>query len=100
MNLSFPVRERGLKQIYVERNVSRQIVVPRAGTWIETQTGSKKKEILWVVPRAGTWIETDIRSLFVASSEVVPRAGTWIETERSPCFLITIGGRSPCGNVD
>jgi len=33
-----------------------------------------------VVPRAGTWIETDISTTLIKERIVVPRAGTWIET--------------------
>ena len=33
-----------------------------------------------VVPRAGTWIETYSSYEDVMSEIVVPRAGTWIET--------------------
>ena len=38
---------------------------------------------LTVVPRAGTWIETDQNLLEVKNYTVVPRAGTWIETYRA-----------------
>ena len=37
-----------------------------------------------VVPRAGTWIETDDNVWTCGRSAVVPRAGTWIETSRIP----------------
>ena len=34
---SFPVRERGLKRKLPAEDTSQEKVVPRAGTWIETQ---------------------------------------------------------------
>ena len=44
------------------RNVAhrRYLVVPRAGTWIETIVGNYMTFEEWVVPRAGTWIETQL----------------------------------------
>ncbi len=53
-----------------------------------------------VVPRAGTWIETDERKAFTMGNWVVPRAGTWIETYDTEYVYQRDGGRSPCGNVD
>ena len=55
---SFPVRERGLKQLILCDLDSAHIVVPRAGTWIETQLIGLSVRFYIVVPRAGTWIET------------------------------------------
>ena len=85
------------------------IVVPRAGTWIETPASRLLQDQALVVPRAGTWIETtnsDWRILPACMSfpvrerglkllktgpagphtPVVPRAGTWIETTHSNSF--------------
>ena len=78
------------------------LVVPRAGTWIETfdplryagaglsfpvrERGLKRlgfylqAQRLLVVPRAGTWIETCVPACSPELTAVVPRAGTWIET--------------------
>ena len=36
----------------------KKAVVPRAGTWIETETIGISEDGNVVVPRAGTWIET------------------------------------------
>ena len=59
----------------------KEIVVPRAGTWIETMDFEKSMSSVKVVPRAGTWIETYIAFQNDSSFNfVVPRAGTWIET--------------------
>ena len=57
-------------------------VVPRAGTWIETQRSVMPAPDCIVVPRAGTWIETERAGSAEISGRVVPRAGTWIETPR------------------
>ena len=78
---SFPVRERGLKLI---------------GCAIPSTSVS-------VVPRAGTWIETDEVIDMCAGSGVVPRAGTWIETQppdskhplRTPSFPVRERGLKP-----
>ena len=52
--------------------------------WYNCIGKSKKhKGNLWmiaVVPRAGTWIETEWRFVELEGLLVVPRAGTWIET--------------------
>ena len=78
------------------------IVVPLAGTWIETpspecfptdklsfplrERGLKhyfvpaKSSFFNVVPLAGTWIETDPIGETTTVEIVVPLAGTWIET--------------------
>ena len=53
-----------------------------------------------VVPLAGTWIETFMRPLAISSYLVVPLAGTWIETDKTLCYAYSSYGRSPCGNVD
>ena len=79
------------------------LVVPLAGTWIETIENCGRKSRNFVVPLAGTWIETKRRRIgsvrqtesfpsrerglklafilgLLPSSDVVPLAGTWIET--------------------
>ena len=75
---SFPLRERGLKQNILINYDKRSVVVPLAGTWIETKVFS---------------------SLHLSIS-VVPLAGTWIETGCTAKCGMTGSGRSPCGNVD
>ena len=77
---SFPSRERGLKQDLERREQFFSIVVPLAGTWIETQIINIFLTFSIVVPLAGTWIETvEVRST-KHQDLVVPLAGTWIET--------------------
>ena len=76
--MSFPVRERGLKQRKGDLADRQQDVVPRAGTWIETVKGANHG----------------------GRHKVVPRAGTWIETELARLNREDIHCRSPCGNVD
>ena len=66
-----------------------ELVVPRAGTWIETRFFRRALSLgRLVVPRAGTWIETYGARLFNACKTVVPRAGTWIETIINLRYLI------------
>ena len=79
--LSFPSRERGLKQvdnIVGDNNVR---VVPLAGTWIETPVFRLMIDRHPVVPLAGTWIETPKKRSKRQKQTVVPLAGTWIETK-------------------
>ena len=98
------------------------VVVPRAGTWIETTSADRMYHRGGVVPRAGTWIETrqtcrkyskhlsfpvrerGLKQLLQKGGadpdDVVPRAGTWIETYKWLQSLKEIVSRSPCGNVD
>ena len=79
--VSFPLRERGLK---LRKTVSIhpiRVVVPLAGTWIETDFLCGFLEIFRVVPLAGTWIETHCVRFALHVAHVVPLAGTWIETK-------------------
>ena len=78
----------------------RPVVVPRAGTWIETAKERAKEASDAVVPRAGTWIETAGTAHSLLMIGVVPRAGTWIETVSALTALAKVLCRSPCGNVD
>ena len=73
LNMSFPLRERGLK--YIE---DRKMHVPN-----------------FVVPLAGTWIEIAPVILFTAVTVVVPLAGTWIEIIIIPAIRTEDGCRSP-----
>ena len=77
---SFPLRERGLKQAFIAPHLSLDIVVPLAGTWIETNETVIKFFSVFVVPLAGTWIETTAAAGAIGAAAVVPLAGTWIET--------------------
>ena len=56
------------------------VVVPYAGTWIETLSRKSSSFFSNVVPYAGTWIETTEANLYNKQEIVVPYAGTWIET--------------------
>ena len=57
------------------------IVVPYAGTWIETSLNNSAESSDKVVPYAGTWIETNEgKEISLNPGDVVPYAGTWIET--------------------
>ena len=79
--LSFPTRERGLKQKEQAATPDSKEVVPHAGTWIEmamTFQGMAKQN---VVPHAGTWIEIRELSSIADKHLVVPHAGTWIEMQ-------------------
>ena len=76
------------------------VVVPLAGTWIETVQDFISVITPRVVPLAGTWIETESTADGGREKRVVPLAGTWIETLCSECLLRVGRGRSPCGNVD
>ena len=78
---SFPLRERGLKHIFLSAIPLRRLVVPLAGTWIETPAILYLCLIVIVVPLAGTWIETIHKSYMMILRSVVPLAGTWIETK-------------------
>jgi len=53
-----------------------------------------------VAPRAGAWIETDTGLLRCAGAGVAPRAGAWIETGSSDQFASPSGRRPPRGGVD
>ena len=60
--MSFPLRERGLKHHLHIRRRSLALVVPLAGTWIETTVDWEYVvNVDVVVPLAGTWIETRLR---------------------------------------
>ena len=62
------------------------VVVPYAGTWIETVLWKGAMQNGAVVPYAGTWIETisDHRKCTIII--VVPYAGTWIKIVYSLLF--------------
>ena len=81
---SFPSRERGLKLLVPGSHTEMYIVVPLAGTWIETIKQNMSSSRAEVVPLAGTWIETIENNGTIYAVKVVPLAGTWIETSLSP----------------
>ena len=58
---SLPVRECGLKRGRKAQQAGRAIVTPRAGVWIETDSGRADAATRRVTPRAGVWIETRTR---------------------------------------
>ena len=64
----------------MQRAHQRPVVVPLAGTWIETEKALAEKAKDTVVPLAGTWIETHENAIITSGGVVVPLAGTWIET--------------------
>ena len=120
--LSFPSRERGLKQWVIIYILHAGPVVPLAGTWIETESLCNIHSRKIVVPLAGTWIETTDIGFFdkyiesfpsrerglklpavflhLLRNPVVPLAGTWIETAQCSRLDHRLDGRSPRGNVD
>ena len=80
MTWSFPVRERGLKQSYM-----RALNTPEWSFPVRERGLKHKHQVdltlaILVVPRAGTWIETPLFAQSDHPRSVVPRAGTWIET--------------------
>ena len=81
--MSFPTRERGLKLGLNIQERDAMMVVPYAGTWIETARSRLRLCSPYVVPYAGTWIETYQSIQFLLTPTVVPYAGTWIETTAS-----------------
>ena len=78
--MSFPVRERGLKQCFYTLHRVLNIVVPRAGTWIETLLLNILLFITASFPVRERGLKPPGIAELMEESEVVPRAGTWIET--------------------
>ena len=101
--VSFPTRERGLKQYYCpasglqapsfptrERGLKRHkcchkpvpiAVVPYAGTWIETLWHTERHELCQSFPTRERGLKRLLPTLLPCRRFVVPYAGTWIETE-------------------
>ena len=71
---SRPARARGLKLINAFCSVlSKRVVAPRAGAWIETMKRAQLiADQLCVAPRAGAWIETDTALGLTASATSRP----------------------------
>ena len=55
---------------------------------------------LVVVPHAGTWIEIFVAVVVSLDAFVVPHAGTWIEILLAKWIKTADASRSPRGNVD
>ena len=55
--LSLPMRERGLKYIFLCTHTGACEVAPHAGAWIEIFHGVAPSHPLLVAPHAGAWIE-------------------------------------------
>ena len=77
--LSSPSRGRGLKSYSAAANSATVLVVPLAGTWIETCHKHRFPSCQGVVPLAGTWIKIYGPDRAVRIGGVVPLAGTRIE---------------------
>ena len=60
VELSRPMRARGLKQKTRPLYVPVIIVAPHAGAWIETYYPTQHREKGKVAPHAGAWIETSV----------------------------------------
>jgi len=58
------------------------VVAPRAGAWIEIESGKATSGGSVVAPRAGAWIEMVMIFALIALFNVAPRAGAWIEIPR------------------
>ncbi|SDT04251.1 hypothetical protein SAMN05444162_2926 [Paenibacillaceae bacterium GAS479] len=123
---SLPVRERGLKRLYLYfariDSILDVKVAPRAGAWIETPLP------LWLLLQVQTSLpvrERGLKHVFMYKScntcSVAPRAGAWIETPFETSrfglakslpvrerglklyrFILVVASlsRSPCGSVD
>ena len=70
--LSFPVRERGLKQRKKYIKLVRKMSFPVRERGLKQGSGSFDDINIFVVPRAGTWIETLPKHKSIRSSESFP----------------------------
>ena len=73
------MRERGLKYENDELPLTRVIVAPHAGAWIEISRRSENTQGSPVAPHAGAWIEIRRFSQPQAATRVAPMRGAWIE---------------------
>ena len=87
LSMSFPVRERGLKHIFSKLIIQIILVVPRAGTWIETDHLGNHPAPLSSFPVRERGLKRSCAGVSLRSLRVVPRAGTWIET-RTPSLQL------------
>ena len=95
------MRERGLKLLmHLRKRKNPILVVPRAGTWIETYHHLIRKCLTFVVPRAGTWIETCIIKFFCRSFLSFPVRERGLKLIYFSFHGSGVLRRSPCGNVD
>ncbi len=76
---SLPLRECGLKCLYLKNFYPNTFVTPLAGVWIEILYSSVAFCPDFVTPLAGVWIEIPLTSTFGHNSKVTPLAGVWIE---------------------
>ena len=78
--VSFPLRERGLKLDYLCQDKIQTLVVPLAGTWIETFPGGDggSKGRSFPLRERGLKLSNPVYRYIPVI--VVPLAGTWIET--------------------
>ncbi|HAT1978248.1 TPA: hypothetical protein I8Z83_001477 [Legionella pneumophila] len=100
LNMSRPVRARGLKPVYLESNLDFNTVAPRAGAWIETSAASSVASFAAKSrPVRARGLKQVISYGYVSDVKVAPRAGAWIET--MDCAAVSYGyRRAPCGRVD
>ena len=84
----------------VTKSISRAVVVPHEGTWIEIDGRDAYDDYMTVVPHEGTWIEITGTETARLHSHVVPHEGTWIEMFDWKENGVHQPRRSPRGNVD
>ena len=78
---SFPSRERGLKLTGFLRNLLQLLVVPFAGTWIETWLLEENVTLYQgSFPSRERGLKQEVLMRSTDLCAVVPFAGTWIET--------------------
>ena len=75
------------------------MVVPLAGTWIETVRIHFQHLHIIVVPLAGTWIETVIFARNASDCVSFPLRERGLKLLSEGLFSYRVR-RSPCGNVD
>ena len=81
---SRPTRARGLKLTCHFVVLTKFIVAPHAGAWIETAVIGRFVRVRPdVAPHAGAWIETSALASSTIADSVAPHAGAWIETAGS-----------------
>ena len=76
------------------------MVVPLAGTWIETRIVFLMYLLIQSFPLRERGLKRKSATILEHKKYVVPLAGTWIETMVSPSTRTILARRSPCGNVD
>ena len=81
------MRERGLKLCRAHICQEAVVVVPLAGTWIETPAAYCFPAALLSFPLRERGLKHDVTQPSVRKVIVVPLAGTWIETTAITSFL-------------